>query len=217
MQPFVQPLESRRRHWIFIAQTLNQLDHESARQRPIRKRPQRYRVGIRGPIRRNEEAIGQIVGCIARPLTADNEIGQTPQIFHQDNANCDGESPELADRQWLNALIGQHEAPKHLCFKAAIGMGDKCPGYFKDARISLERAFDEFRQLTVITGRQIVPDFANLFFRNVKIIDQPFGGGRYETLFFNDGGDDTISLKKRFVVVADPLRKRLPSFRLRTD
>jgi hypothetical protein len=51
----------------------------------------------------------------------------------------------------------------------------------------------------------------------MKIVDQPFGRRRYRALIVNCGCNDMISVKKRFIVVANPLRKRAPSLRLRTD
>src|SRR5665811_174676 len=87
-----------------------------------------------------EQALSQCVSGVTRCLTAHHEVGQTPQILYEHNTNGNCESPQLADRQRLNALIGQHEASKHLRFKTAVGMRNKGPGHFEDARISLERA-----------------------------------------------------------------------------
>ena len=96
-------------------------------------------------------------------------------------------------------------------------MRNKGPGYFEDPRISLERAFRQFWKLAVITWRKIGSNLTNLIFREMKIVDQPFGRRRYRALILNCGCDDTIGVKQGLIVVANPLRKRSPSLRLRAD
>src|SRR6202165_3934774 len=169
------------------------------------ERPQGRGGRLWSPDPCTEQALGQCVGGGTRCLTAHDEVGQTPQILHKHDANCNCKSPELADRQWLNALIGQHEASKHFRFKTAVGMRDKGPGYFEDARISLERAFRKFWKLTVITRRKIGSDLTDLIFRDMKIVDQPFGCGGYGALIRNSGCDDTIGWKKGFIIFPHPL------------
>ncbi len=111
-------------------------------------------------------------------------------------------------------LIGQYEASKHLGIEAAICMRDKRPGYLKDARISLKRAFHQFRKLPVITRRKVGPDIADLIFREMKVIDQPLGRGRYRMLAGNCRRDDSIGVKQGVIVGANPFGKGPPAFRL---
>gem|GEM_PF-1194101 len=40
-----------------------------------------------------KQPISQYVGSVARCLAADDEIGQTPQILHEHDSNCNCESP----------------------------------------------------------------------------------------------------------------------------
>jgi hypothetical protein len=91
------------------------------------------------------------------------------------------------------------------------------PGNLENPRVSPKRAFRQFWKLTVITWRKIGSDLTNLIFRKVKIVYQPLGGRRNESLLCNCGCDDTIGVKKGLIVVANPFCKWLPSLRLRAD
>ena len=92
-----------------------------------------------------KQALGQSVGGVPRCLAAHDEIGQTPQVLNQHDTNCNCESPKLTDCQRLNALIGRHEASKHLRFKTAVGVRNKGPGHLEDARVTPERTFRQLR------------------------------------------------------------------------
>ncbi len=85
-------------------------------------------------------------------------------------------------------------------------MRNEGPSYFENPRISLEWAFRQFGKLTVITWRKIGSDFTNLIFREMEIIDQPFGRRCYRALVLNCGCDDTIGVKQGLIVVENPLR-----------
>ena len=50
-------------------------------------------------------------------------------------------------------------------------MSDERPGQAKNARITLEMALCQLRQFSVIAGRQIVVNLAQLFVDDVIIVD----------------------------------------------
>ncbi len=69
----------------------------------------------------------------------------------------------------------------------------------------------------VITWREVGSDLSNLIFREMKIVDQPFGRRGNGSFIRNCGCDDTIGAKKGRIVVANPSRKGPPSLRPRAD
>jgi len=73
-------------------------------------------------------------------------------------------------------LIGFEKSFERDSVEAVVGIGDNSEGEMINARIIFKRAGFEFWQFAVIFARQILPDFAQLFFDDVKIINQPFGG-----------------------------------------
>src|SRR5712672_966340 len=87
-------------------------------------------------------------------------------------------------------------------------MRDVGPGDSEDARITFKRAVGELGQLAVILARKVVANFANLLLDNMKVIDQPFGGGGYRTLFTNRGRGAAIDFEQDSGVGADPRRYR---------
>ncbi len=61
-----------------------------------------------------------------------------------------------------------------------------------NARIARKIAGCEFRQFTVVAFRQILPNFAQLFFNNVKIVNQPFSRRRDGLFIANRIGQRTV-------------------------
>ena len=83
-----------------------------------------------------------------------------------------------------------------------------------NTRITGKIAFGQFWQFTIITLRQIFADFAQLFFDNMKIINQPFGGGRNRVFILNRFGERTISGNQDFPIVFQTRQKFRKKFRL---
>ena len=55
-------------------------------------------------------------------------------------------------------------------------MRDVGPRDPEDARIAFQRAIGELGQLPIESARQVIANFANLLFDDMKVIDQPLGG-----------------------------------------
>lgn len=53
-------------------------------------------------------------------------------------------------------------------------VSDEGPRHAQYSRIFRERPAGELRQLPIIAGRQVGPDFADLLFNEMIIVDQPF-------------------------------------------
>ena len=107
-------------------------------------------------------------------------------------------------RQRLHALIGLYKAAQHLRLEAAVGMRDERPCHSEYARITLKRPVRKFGQPTIKPARKILADLANLFLRDIKVIDQPFGR-RSDCAFLPDGlGGGAICLEQHPAVVPQP-------------
>ena len=103
---------------------------------------------------------------------------QTAHVLDQRDAQGDRHRPYLADRQRLHGLIGLHKAQDKGFRQQTVGVRDIGPSQTQHPRIARKGAVDQFRQMSVIADRQIVFDLAQLLFDNVKVVQQPFGGGR---------------------------------------
>jgi len=78
-------------------------------------------------------------------------------------------------------------------------MRNKSPSDFKNPRVPLELAFSQLWKLPVKTRGEIGPDLTDLIFREMEIVDQPFGRRGYGALILNCSCDDTIGFKKCFI------------------
>ena len=75
-----------------------------------------------------EQAIRHRIGVVACRLLFDHGLGKSTQIFDQHHTQGDRHRPKLANRQWLDALIGAQEAAQRLRVEAAIRVRDERPG-----------------------------------------------------------------------------------------
>src|SRR5512145_1512517 len=137
-----------------------------------------------------------------------NALCQAPEILHEHHSQSNRNSPELANRQWLHALVSAHEPPKHVRVKAAVSMSDKCPGQSVDARITLEMTLRQLRQFSVIAGRQVVLDLAQLLVDDVIIVDQPLRCRCDGALLTDCMGGCTIGLAQHSAVVEHARQQR---------
>src|ERR1700720_134504 len=87
-------------------------------------------------------------------------------------------------------------------------MRDVGPGDSEDAWIAFERAVGELGQLAVEAARKVVANLANLLLDDMKVIDQPFGGGGYGALFANRGRGASIHVEQDSRVGAEARRDR---------
>ena len=94
----------------------------------------------------------------------------------------------------------------------AIGVRDIGPRDAEDARETFEVAGCEFREFAVKAGRKVVANFAELFFYNIKIIDQPFGGGDDGLLVLNRARDGAVIFQQDAAVFHDARNERAAFF-----
>src|SRR6266550_3410427 len=96
-------------------------------------------------------------------------------------------------------------------------MRHECPRHPEHARIALQVSRGKLGQLTVVTCRQIVLDFAELLIDDMEVIDQPLSRRRNLMLFLNRAGDRPIGIQQHSAVVHDPRNKRAAPARFFRD
>ncbi|MGA8060128.1 MAG: hypothetical protein WB999_17920, partial [Candidatus Binataceae bacterium] len=154
---------------------------------------------------------------MSRGAAGRDGLGGAPQVFHQNYSQCNRNRPQFTDRQRLHALVGLHEFAEHLRIEAAVGVRDKGPRDAEYARIAFQWTVGKLWQLTVEAAREIVADFANLFFDYMKIVDQPLGRGRDGTFLTDCVGDGAIRVEQDPAVFPQPCRQPPSGFRPRRN
>ena len=204
----VQPKQRRRRLGILIAQALNQLDRKGPLKGVAQNLKRRFRrfcfapAGAQQPVR-------QPIGFLPRRSAPDDTLGGAPQIFHQNDSQCDRDSPEFTDRQWLHALVACRTC-QALRIEPAVGMRDKGPGDAENPGIAFQWSVGKLRQLMVEAAREVVADFADLLLDYMKVVDQPVGRGRDPAFLADCGGDDAIRSSKKRPFSRSRVAKRRP-------
>src|ERR1700676_874755 len=86
-----------------------------------------------------QKSIGKGVRFLARGTTAHDACRGAAEVFHEYDPQRDRHRPQLADGQWLNALIGAHETAQCFRIESAVGVRDECPGHAEYAWITDKR------------------------------------------------------------------------------
>jgi hypothetical protein len=207
-QALVQPAENRRDCRILLAQTLDQLNSKSRRERGAFESPEQQWKRIGGVTPKTEKPVGERVCFLARCPARHNPIGQPPEVVNEHHAQRDRHRPKLSDREWLDALICLDEAAKRFGVEAAVGVGDEGPGQPEHARVALKMAVGQLGQLPVESDRKILPDLAELFLDDVKVVDEPFGGWSDGPFFPDHFGNGAIGLEQSSPVVLHERKQR---------
>ena len=172
-QAFVQPLQRGRGARVLITQPLGQFRREHFGQRPAgARRNVLVQRGLRAT--RRQQVIGQPLGIGSHGAARRNLVGQPPQVFHEHDTQGDGDGPQLADVQRLHFLVGSNEAAQHHRVDMAVGVGNVSPGQPEHTRIPGEGTIGQLGQQAVVARRQVDMDFADLFFDDVVVVEQPF-------------------------------------------
>jgi hypothetical protein len=83
-------------------------------------------------------------------------------------------------------------------------MRDEGPGDAEDPWIASQRSVGQLRQLTIVAGRQVVADLANLLFDEVIVVEQPLAGRRDRTALPDRAGDRAIGAEQDRLVLLQP-------------
>ena len=176
LQPRLQPADRRRR----LADRGRAAAWRTApRTRPTARARPRPPVPPPEPVSAAPRPSGRRPAHRLRPASAmggGDLVGEAAQVLDQHDAQGDRDGPELADGQRLHALIGDQIAAQRLGIEMAVGVGDEGPGEAEHPRIARERPLGELRQLTIVAGRQVLADLADLRFDEMVVVEQPFGG-----------------------------------------
>ena len=106
---------------------------------------------------------------------AQHRLGQPPQVFQQAEAQHRRHGPKLANSEWNDRLVSLHEPGDVRLIQGAVGVRDQCQRQRMNAWIPGQRPGNQLGQLRIITLRQILADFAEGFFHDVEVVQQPIG------------------------------------------
>jgi hypothetical protein len=151
--------------------------------------------------------IGERVRLLARLARRDDVRGEAAQVLHQRQAQGDGDGPQLSDGERRRLLVCADEAPQGLCVEPAVGVRDERERDGVDARVVCEFTRGKLGQFVVITLGQVFADFAELLFDDVKVIDQPFGGGRDRAPAAHRLGERAVGGDEQAPVLLQPRQK----------
>ena len=126
-QTLVQPRQRRGNTGVLIPQPVHQLNRHRGRQRHVlilKNHLERFRRNAA----RSKQPVCDSIGRVALAAAAADAFRQPAQVFNQHNPQRDRNRPQLANRQWLNFLIGAHIIEQALAIKIAVRMRDIGPG-----------------------------------------------------------------------------------------
>ena len=123
------------------------------------------------------ESIGPTIGGgdLVQPL--DGAEGHPPNAFDQAEAEHRRDGPQLTHRERGDPLELADEPGHVLEVDPGFGVRDQGDRHFVDSGVPGQGAGQEFRQLPVIAGRQAGANFEDVFFDDVKIVEEPVPGG----------------------------------------
>ncbi len=216
-QELLEALECRRHGRVLVAQSLEELDHAGRRQlRPGEPAQGRAR-GLGFPGTEAEEAVRKFVRLLASDPAGDDLLGQASQVLDEQDAQSDGDGPQLAEGQRLHPLVRGDQTTEAVGVEAAVGVGDVGPRQAEDARIALERAVRELGELPVVARRQVIPDLAELLLDDVEVVDQPLRRRGDGPFVLDRLGEGAVGREQDPAVVRDPTPDRVPGPRPMRD
>jgi hypothetical protein len=127
-----------------------------------------------------------IAGQIAVAARGSNPHRDAPQILDQRQPQHQRQRPQFAQLERLDRLIRGDEAVQTGGIDASVDVRDQLQGDAVSARKAGGRATRQTRQFAAVRGRQQTPNRADLFFDQVEIVQQPFGG-RFDTAVLSVG------------------------------
>ncbi len=203
-QKALEQAECRRCGWVLVAKPLEELDLARGRQGRAGQLPELGGRGLGGRLAEPQQAVRQVVCALAGFAAADDLLGQASEVLDQQDAQADGDRPELSERQRLHPLVRHHQATQALRIESTVGVRDVCPRETEDPRISLEGAVDELWQLAVVVRGQVVADLAELLLDDVEVVDEPLRGRRDRSLVLDRLGQLAVGLQEQAPVLGHP-------------
>ena len=106
----------------------------------------------------------------ARNLVARNAVGHAAQVFQQHDAKRGRKSPQLAQSQFIDFLVGVEKGGEEHWVQHAVGVSHVSPGDAVDTRQALQRLFGQLRQVCVIAVRHALLNLLKLRFDQVEVV-----------------------------------------------
>ena len=107
-------------------------------------------------------------------------VGQPPEILDERELQHARPRPELADGERSDALKAVEEKRELLNIEAAVAVPDQLNGNPVDACVARLLPNRERRQFAIVRARKILADVDDVGCDEVEVVEEPFGGGRYE-------------------------------------
>ena len=213
-EPLLEPAQRRHDVRILLAQALDELHGEGRGQPLLLDARQRRGCVRRRPSTEAEQPVGEHVGLLARRPVPHDPLREPPEVLDQEDAQRDGDRPQLPDRERLHALIGVHEPPQGLGLEAAVRVRHECPGDPEDPGVTLQEPGRELGQLAVEAVRQILADLADLVVHDVEIVDQPLGRRGDRALLADRFREGAVGSEESTAVVDEPRQQAPPAARV---
>ncbi len=87
----------------------------------------------------------------------------------------------------------------------AVGVGHMGPDEPENPRVPGQWPFRELWQLPVKSRRKVRPGLPDLFFDEMIIVDQPFGGRRNSLAFGNSGAEFAVGRQQGRGIIVEPV------------
>ena len=177
-QPGGDPLQRERQRRALALQPARHFGHETAAHRLGRTRHVGHQQDqvARLFLGRLAHLVGPGVGAVALLAVVVDAGGDAAQILDQRDAQHDRDRPQLAQLERRDVLVGNDEARQAFRVDPAVAVRNDFEGDLVDARIAFGVVVGQARQLPAVVSRQVTARRADLFFDQVKVIQQPLGG-----------------------------------------
>ena len=195
-QPSVQALKGRRQAGVLIAQTMDQLHKEGARADIVGSARDQVVEANRGACGLAQHIVGEGIRVLPSVLRLNHAHRDAPQVLDEQAAQHNGRSPQLAQGQGLQALIAMDVLAERVGFKPAVGMGDEVQEQGVDPRPVAQAPFPQHRQGPQERGRAVASDSLDLLVDDVKVVEDPLGGGCHDAAAVRCFGDRLIAIQQ---------------------
>ena len=205
-QSSFQPANGGRRLGVLVAQALDELDDEALGER--RPLVGLERPGIGHEIAHAQQPVGHGVGLLAFGAAAHDADGRASEILHQHDAQRDRHSPQLADAERLDVLVGAHETGQGFGVEPAVRMSDEGPCDPEHAGVARQRTAAQLGKLAVVARRQVGSNFTNLLFDEVIVVEQPIRRGGDRPALVGGLGEPAIGIEQDAFVMGQAIHER---------
>ena len=145
-----------------------------------------------------------VTGVIAIAASLRNPHGHTPQILNQCEPQHQWHGPQLAQFQRHDRLVCGQE-PRQICgIQSTVGMSNQLQSDVVDARIGCTRASCQPGKLATVRSRQQLPSGSDLFFNQIKIVEQPFRCWCDSSIAGRCGCDQVVCIDQDALIFRQP-------------